>query len=191
MKILLLIFLVLVASVWIFVRPFSDNADRAEEAQPLFAFAQQDVAAFQINHFISGLFFKKDGQGWLVKRVKNELAKSVEAKEGKAGIKEDTVFSKADPVAVAKALTVLFLLKIGEPVAAKPEKLPLFQINRHALHLIFFNAEGKELGRLHIGKEGPDLFSSFIKKPASDAVYLADQNLRGLFLRNFEDWLGD
>lgn len=181
------------------------------EPGPLLSFHQDEVAAFQINNFAEGYRFEKTDAGWNVKRVPTELKKSLaennENCEGSAGeliqdpsdpaklsggdcvlpLAEESV-QMADPVKVTRLLTHLFLIRVSEPIATSPDAASLFHINPHSLHIIFYSDRNEELGRLYVGKQGPDLMSSFVKRGDEPAVYLVEKNLHGLILLPFEEW---
>lgn len=190
LKALLLAFLTLAVLVFFFANPLK-NGNEMTPPKPLFTFKTKDVAGFQINNFVSGLDFKKDGETWLVKRVKNKLAKELEAKagDGKSVTEEDKDYARANALVLAKFLPHLTSLTVSEPIAKLSDKPGLFEINEHSLHVIFRNKNGRELGRLYIGKQGPDLFSSFVKRGDSDDVYLVEENLKTLTLKEYEDWV--
>lgn len=188
-RVLIGIFVVLMALVAI-----KSNRDRKInflQSHPphFFKFKMDDVQSFQINHFISGIFFQRKDGLWQVKHVKNELALQIEAKGEGGFAEEDSDFKPADSTEVAKVLTYLCELRGLSPVATGGDVSKIFEINLHSLHVIFFDKDGKELDRLFIGKDGADHYSSYIKRPDSNQIYLAEQNFRLLLQRNFEEWL--
>lgn len=190
LKVLLAAFFVLAALVFFFANPLR-NGNEMPPAKPLFTFKTEDVAGFQINNFVSGFDFKKDGETWFVKRVKNQLAKELEAKagDGKSVTEEDKDYTRANALVLAKFLPHLTSLTVSESIAKLSDKPGLFEINEHSLHVIFRDKDARELGKLYIGKQGPDLFSSFVKRGDSDDVYLVEENLRTLTLKEFEEWV--
>lgn len=189
LKVLLVAFLLLTALVFFFANPLQNESSL--EPKPLFNFKTTDIAGFQINNFVSGLDFKKDGETWLVKRIKNKLAQALEAKadDGKSVTEEDKDYARANALVIAKFLPHLTALTVGEPIAKLADQPGLFEINEHSLHVIFRDKDGHELDTIFIGKQGPDLFSSFVKKGNSDDVYLVEENLRTLTLKEYEDWV--
>jgi hypothetical protein len=189
LKTLLLAFLVLAALVFFFANPLKNEPE--SEPKSLFSFKTEDVAGFQINNFVSGLDFKKDDETWFVRRIRNKLAQELEAKagDGKSVTEEDKDYTLAKALVLAKFLPHLTSITVGEPIAKLTDKPGLFEINEHSLHVIFRDKDQKELGTLYIGKQGPDLFSSFVKSGHSDDVYLVEENLRTLTLKEYEDWV--
>lgn len=157
-------------------------------ARQLLNFSEAEVTSFQINHFTLGMLFKQDGDTWLVKRAKNELVENIQEKDGASPIQEDTDFVTANAVEVAKALIHLMAITVTEPIATGA-KLSDFRINPFSLHVVFFGQQDKELARLRIGRQGPDLFSTFVTLGDSTDVYLVEENLFNLMMREFEEWL--
>lgn len=189
LKVLLLAFFLLAALVFFFANPLKNGSDL--EPKSLFTFKTADVAGFQINNFVTGLDFKKDGETWLVKRSKNKLVEELElkVKEPHAITKIDKDYTRANALIIAKFLPHLTALTVSEPIAKLTDKPGLFEINEHSLHVIFRDKNGRELGTIFIGKQGPDLFSSFVKTGNSDDVYLVEENLRTLTLKDYKDWI--
>ncbi|MBF0106644.1 MAG: DUF4340 domain-containing protein [Deltaproteobacteria bacterium] len=163
-----------------------------DQRDRFFNFDQGQVFAFQVNHFTTAHFFKKEASGsWLIKQVENQLAREIKQKTGTAAAREDTEFKQADSAEVSKALTYLIELKNLNPVSTEKNKPGLFEINDHSLHVVLFDREQKILDKIYIGKNGPDPLTSFLKRQNSDNIYLADQDFRLLFFRNYNDWLDE
>lgn len=160
------------------------------ESKPLFSFSQDEIAAFQINNFLQSSYFKKDGDKWILKHVQNDLAKSVLAKDPTAPVPSDKEeFAEADPVKVVRLLTHLTTLTVGQPVATEKGSATDFQINENSLHVILFGKDGEELGRLFIGKQASDFLSSFVRRNHENDIYLVSENLGGVLLSPYEEWL--
>lgn len=170
--------------------PDPRDAVVVSESKPLFSLSQDGIVAFQINNFLQSHYFKRDNGKWLVKRVQNDLAKAVLAKDPTAPVPSGTEeFAEADPVKVAKLLTHLTTLTVGLPVATEKGSMADFQINENSLHVILFGKDGQELGRLFVGKQASDYLSSFVKRNRENEIYLVSENLGGLLLYPYEDWL--
>ncbi|MDO8520022.1 MAG: DUF4340 domain-containing protein [Deltaproteobacteria bacterium] len=179
--ILLSIILFLGALVLLLDNPFEDRFSTEEE---LFYpdLKKEEIAAIEIEHFIQGVRFeKKEKAEWLVKEFETPLAKQV-------GSKPEANQAPADPQKIDQIITVLTELKKETPISANPEKQGLLQISKAGLNVTFLDGKGKKIARLFIGKQGPDLFSSFVRDEKSDDVYLVEGNLQGLLNRRFEDW---
>jgi hypothetical protein len=57
-----------------------------------------------------------------------------------------------------------------------------------ATEVVLLGPEEKEIAHLYIGKSGPDLFSTYIRKAESDEVFLYEEHLRGQFDREVNNW---
>lgn len=182
--VLFLILAGLAGVIFLLSRP--DEAPSPE--RHLLDFGEAGLTSFQVNHFTLGILFKQDGDTWLVKRVKNELAANIQEKDGASPTQEDTDFVTANAAEVAKALIHLMAITVTEPIATSA-KLSDFRINPFSLHVVFFGPHNKELARLRIGRQGPDLFSTFVTLGDSTDVYLVEENLFNLMMREFEEWL--
>jgi hypothetical protein len=155
----------------------------------LFPFALENVDSFQVNHFATGILFKRKEGEWQVKRVENDLTKELKEKMSDGLPEVDKDFVRANSAKVAKVLAYLLQIQVTEPVAVNTDDFATFQINPHSLHVIFYDKEGKMLDRLNVGKQGPDMFTSFVKKGNLDGIYLVEQNFQLLLQRPFEQWL--
>ncbi|OVE80984.1 hypothetical protein BVY03_04820 [bacterium K02(2017)] len=155
-----------------------------------FKFDTQQIASFQINNFTLGQLFKKDKEGaWLIKEVTNNLTDSIKTPTKTPQNKLPNQFQQANSTSVAKALAYLTSLTNPEVISDQRAKAELYKINSHSLHIVLYDKKGAVLDKIYIGKDGPNPMTSFLKKPDSNKVYLARQNFRLLFFRNFDDWL--
>lgn len=174
--------------ILIIVRVKDYDANKIQK-RDLFSFHQDDVTSFQVDHFTTGILFKKFGDEWKIKRVETELSEELKKETNNGPGETDEDFVSANSVEVAKVLTYLCHIKVGEPIAKQNSETNLYQINKHSLHVIFLDRNDQELDRLYIGKQGPEMFTSFIKKSDSDFVYLTEQNYRLMLMREYNEWL--
>jgi len=168
------------------------SADRAPnkttQTGPLFGFSQDAIAAFQVNQFTQGLYFMNTTKGWRVKRVVNDLGKRLKAEQKGPWLEKEGDYLRADPIKISTALTHLMTLANLTVVSQGATKPSLFEINDYSLHVILYGIDKGELGRIFVGKQGPDNDTCFIKTSASDNIYLAPVNLRPLLMRSLENW---
>lgn len=186
LKILLPIFIVLVSCALLLF--WQQRQEHKPKGVAFWAFPQEQIQSFQINHFTLGLHFKKDDDKWWVKQNIPPLAQNIEIKEGKKLFTEDKTYQQANSQEISKALTYLLTLKDLKPISTSETAPSLYEINSHSLHVILFDKNHLERGRIYIGKSGPDPMTSFIKKKDSPHVYLANQDFKRLFFRKKEDW---
>lgn len=187
--ILALVFGVLLAAFLVYNRNLNDLGVKPKSEFLLTALKQDEVTAFQINNFTEGYYFKKVDTGWSVKRVETPLVQKIRTEDSAALVPPTTPEQQADAMAVSRLLTHLFLLEVTEPIATGSGAVAKFQINEHSPHVVFFDAQGKTLARIFVGKQGPDFMSSFVRRGDENAIYLVEKNLHTLMLLPFEDWL--
>lgn len=187
----LLIQLSLVFAVLLALALWTTKSRQGAESQKknLFLFTLENVDSFQINHFATGFLFKRAEGEWQIKRIENNLAKELKEKMSDGLPDVDKDFMRANSGEVAKVLAYLLQIQVTEPIAMHTKDFTTFQINPHSLHVIFYDKQSKELDRLHVGKQGPDMFTSFVKKGSSDSIYLVEQNFQLLLMRPHEQWL--
>lgn len=181
-----------------FVHRASNEKEQGVAQRNLFDLPENGIVSVEIANFTQGYSFEKKGADWFVTQMKTELAKSIEAdnavKDAKTSAekaetaKESDQPVKADPVKLTSLLTSLQTLKIGEPVATEKDSVGKFQINQHSMRVTLYGEGRKELGRLYVGKIGPNFMSTYVKKNDADAVYLVEENLQGLLNYSYEQW---
>lgn len=160
----------------------------ATPTRPLLDFNIDAVKAFRINHFTSSQYFVKNGDGWEAREDSNDLTEIEEG--GVVKILEGKEFKKADTKIISHLLATLSGLEIGEPVAIA-DNLADFRINNLSLHVVFYGEENKVLGRLNIGKQGADVFTSFVTLGDAREVYSVKENLNLHVNKNFHEWLAE
>ncbi|NDY43034.1 DUF4340 domain-containing protein [Dissulfurirhabdus thermomarina] len=127
-------------------------ADLARRADELVAWAPADPKGARLR------LFKQEGR-WRVDRGFPAPAKAARVEE------------------VLEALAALR----GEARAADPGLVGRFRLkSREAFH-VEVRGGGERLLHLLVGKQGPDWDTCYVRAAGSDAVYLADRNVLGLF----------
>ena len=205
-QILILVLVLAALLLAVFSASFVGESTQSGESKTnLFDLTREQISAFEIDNFTQGFYFNKEGEDWKIRRVKTELDKaitkanedpssakkntSLKSKENTVDADVDTSAVKADPVKISSLLTSLVTLKTGEPIATEKHSIEKFQINSHSLNIKLYDKDGKELGKLSVGKTGPNFMSTFVKKGDKDAVYLVDENLQGFMSYPYEQWL--
>lgn len=186
-KILILFFAVfLLGLVVVFLeKPFGTRYESEGETPFYPELKVEDVAAIEIEYFTRGTRFEKDEEGkWQVRSKKTKLQEEIE-KQKKPSLTE--VFP-ADPQKVAQILEIFTGLKKRAPVSTNPEKQGLLHLTNVSLNVTLLNQDGNKLARLFLGKQGPDIFSTFIRDENSSEVYLVNKHLQGIFDRTLEEW---
>jgi len=95
----------------------------------------------------------------------------------------------ADTAAVDKALDAAAAIR-QETVASKnPKNFDALDVSEgKGVEVKIDDAAGKALAHFFIGKNGPDIFSTYLRAQGSDTVILAGGILKGSFDRTLKDW---
>ena len=195
-KILILLSLVVILGLVVILaqKPFHHRFDTGEGSPFYPDLKEEEIAALEIEYLVNGTRFEKDPEGkWLVMTKETELQKQIGAEEKKqAKQTEEKIEHKkitADGDKVQEIIDTLVELKKGPPVTDNPEKQGLLELTDAALNVAAFDMQGKELAKLYVGKQGPDIFSTFVRNKGDNTIYLVDKHLSGIFSRPIEEWL--
>jgi len=101
---------------------------------------------------------------------------------------QDTVYA-ADSSAVQKLLSNLAALKTGTVVSRNSKRHALYEVSPETGLLIEVADNAKRpLASLLIGKNGPNIFSTYVRAADSDAVYLVDGILKDKVSKTLNEW---
>lgn len=90
---------------------------------------------------------------------------------------------RADKMVVDQIANLAHNLTVGEIISSNAEKQMLFQVDTLLGHTVEFYRDGQMLGNLIVGKAGSDMRSTYVRKPESNDVYLAQASLARLLER--------
>ena len=168
--VLLIILIVFAVLVFLFENPFQDRSRKArEDAGPLFSELQIDeVKKLQVKNADTTVTLINRDNEWFV-----------------VGEEE----YPADPTLVKEALEKIQRIQRINLASKKKDKHTLFEVaDGMATEVVLFGPKEKEIAHLYIGKSGPDLFSTYLRKAESDEVYLHEEHLKGQFDREINNW---
>jgi len=95
----------------------------------------------------------------------------------------------ADPQLVKEAIEKVKGIKKLNLVSRKKDKQALFEVKEGmGTEVMFFGPGNKEIAQLFIGKSGPDLFSTYIRRAKSEEIFLYGEYLKGSFDRQVNIW---
>jgi len=209
--VLLLILVVAVLLVFFLERPFKKDTEKADEhVKALFpALKIEEVKKVEIRRPKEKnlIVLQRIDQSWYVtEAVPPANADSGAKPDQQSGAAKDEAEPQpekaaagqqlpaqepypADQDAVKEALEKMQSLKEDNLASRNKDKHGLFEVTGgSAIEVAAFNSKGQELGRLFVGKEGPDFFSNYIRKVGSDIVYLYPNFLKGNFDRQLDNW---
>ena len=147
----------------------------------------QNVVTIQIEHLVNGVKLKKENGEWLATDMKTKLRDNIEKGTPSATEwKED--WQKIDSSKVAIALDTFQNLQSISLAGDNPTKHGYFEVNPVGRQVSLYDAAGKELAHLYLGKMGAGFAESYIRKEGENNVYMTDKFLRPLFPANAEGW---
>lgn len=95
----------------------------------------------------------------------------------------------ADSEKVEGLLDLLATLSHGQPSTTDETKQKDFKVDDvSSTKISAYNNKGEVLASLHIGKQGPDPFSTFVRLASDKAIYLVDDYLPRYFSFPFDEW---
>ena len=159
-------------------------------AKPLYENLDTKTASrIEIEQLLNGVQLKKEKDQWMVAEMKTGLKGKLEEGEKKDQRPEETVqWQPADNKKVDLTLQTLVDLDITSLAGNNPERFGFFEVNVVGMQVRVFDAAGKKLVHLYIGKTGPAFTESYVRKEGEDAVYIANRYLRSSFSPVTDDW---
>jgi len=168
--ILLGIFIILLVFVYFFEGPLSKRDQRKDkEAITLFPdFKKDNATKIEVKSSTQEVSLEKKEEGWLI---------------------SNTDGFTADPKLVTTALDTVKNFTRENMASKNPEKQELFEVTRgKGLEVKVSGADENILAHFHIGKIGPDFFSTYLRKEGSEEVLLTDGYVKSTFDKSVENW---
>ena len=97
-------------------------------------------------------------------------------------------WTRADSTRVSAALGSFGGLPSGLVVSDNPDKRSLYQVDAIGLNVKLVDKAGAPILDVVIGKNGPDMMSTYIRRSSEDKVYLVRRPLMGAFSPVAKDW---
>jgi len=105
------------------------------------------------------------------------------------GVNSSSPEYPTDSASVAIALEKLSGMKKGELASKNPEKQSIFEVDTvKGMSVEVFNAAGKSLGTILIGKNTPDWNSNYVRQDKSNDVYTAAGGIGYSFFTDITRW---
>lgn len=174
--IILIVAVIIAAAVWLIERP---DRSPVVNFEPFILYPNIDgstISVIEIEHLINGSRLKKSGDEWKVSPVITDMAKQIMEKEGGDGVALETEF-KADSKKVFDIIEKLKNLQAKSLASMNPEKQSIYQVGGLAKHIKLFDANGGKIADLYIGKEGSDMFTTYVRRDGEDEVYLVGEHI--------------
>lgn len=167
-------------------RPNRPRIDDAKDGYFLPGFDSKNISRIEVEQLLDGVDLKRDGNAWLVADRITPLKKELLQKEGRS--EPEQRWHLADHTRVTSALGSFGGLGDGILVSDNVEKQPLYQLDRGGVLVKGFDAGGKEVLAVVVGKSGPDFTSTYIRRMNDDRVFLVHRPLMGTFSAIADDW---
>jgi hypothetical protein len=167
-------------------RPERSRVDEGSDATFSPGFDSADVEHMEISQLVYGAELKRDGDGWHVRSMTTPLREQIVIREKNASDEER--WHQADRTRVNSALGSFGGLGKGIVVSTNETKRGLYQVDVGGLRVKLVGKDGTIVEDVVIGKNGPDLGSTYLRRFASGDVVLVRRPLLGVFSPKAEDW---
>lgn len=177
------------AAVWFWLRPTEEKRGDVLSRAFLPELDAGQVSRIEIEHLMNGVQMKKEGENWKAAPLLTKLKKDYDAAtQNKTNFKEEWL--EADAGKISMSLDVLADTDIISMMGNNPDRHGHFEVNVTAMQVKFFDAAGKKLVHLYLGKAGAGLMEGFVRKENENEVYLTDRFLRNFFPADASYWGG-
>jgi len=165
-----LILLVVIVAAWLIQSHFESRQIRGETIENFLDIRADQVERFSILSILDTLeFTKRDGRWFLA---------------------YDSAFKRADSLSLENVLEAAATIRVGQVISQNPERQSDFQVDSLTGSLVrFYAGDDQLLASVMIGKMSPDRAHTYVRKPGSDMVYLAEGLLNYAFNRERIQWL--
>lgn len=182
----LLVVIAVAAGVWFLERPDQGPKDDAQRVQFFPKLDPLQIQKLEISYLMDGVTLeKKDGQ-WTATPVPTALSAQIGAQNNVPAPSGTPV--EADPWTVGAALKTLAALESQSLLSRDAKGQPRLQVNEVGTHVKAYDAAGQVVADIYIGKTGPDLVSTAVRRNGEPEVYLAKGYLGPQFLAVAEKW---
>lgn len=180
----------LLLAVLYWEKPGTTRVGSALDTRLFPGFVPQQVARIELEHLLDAVALRRDGDRWTVQAVDSALGQQIRAneKDPAAVPTPDATALSADAPRIGDMLTQVEQLTVGAVASRSAAQHFKLQVNEMGIQARFYDAGNHLLAHLLVGKQGPDLLSSFVRRHDAKEVYLVGQNLAGAFPANVTQW---
>lgn len=174
------------AAIWWLERPGVGPSDDRTQVVFFPTLDPLQVKKLQISHLMDGVTLQKEGDVWMATPSATKLSQQVDVQNKVAPVPAASVV--ADPWKVGAALRTLKELTAQSIISRDAQNAPQLQANDIGTHVEAYDAAGQVLADIYIGKAGPDLISTAVRREGEQTVYLAKGYLASQFPAVLEPW---
>ncbi|GEM_PF-3325250 len=175
------------AAIFYFDRPDRPVFDVAQ-THPLFPqFNESSVAIIEIERLTDGVSLTRDGGAWKLTALPTAIAKALDEKSSTPANPDHTVYP-ADTEHVAQLVHLVHALNVSGVVSHRPESQGLLQVSAAGTQVRLFDTDEHLLAHFYIGKSGPDLLSTYVRRDGDNDIYLTRDEIGGRVPTTIAAW---
>lgn len=190
--IILICAVVIAIVVWIVERPDRSKVENFASFQIYPGLVDKGVSSIEVKHLLSGTKLSKTNDGWMVTEVETEIQKQLNKKDGEEETAEGPppAFQefRADTEKVAMTIKELAALTARAMVSVNPERQGTYQVGKLAKEVVLYNASGDKIADIFIGKNGSEMFTTYLRRGGEDQVYLVGGNIGAVIPADVMSW---
>jgi hypothetical protein len=131
----------------------------------------------------------KSGEVMRIEIKTKDRKVSLEKKEGRWLVSLNDNYYLADKDAVGNIFQTVEDMKRENVVSTDPSKYPVFELNQeNGVEVKLSRSDNTVLAHFFVGKNGPDLFSTYIRVQGEKEVLLLSGILKDKFDKELKDW---
>lgn len=190
-KFFLPVVIILSIIVFLFENPLQKQFTQNSHGRFYPNIKKEDISRIEIEYFTNGTKLTKQADNtWQVQALKTELAEQIEKSEEKTTVLLDKAPPTplvADSDLIDNLLETVTNMNKGNLISSNPDKQAQFQVGKVGLIVKFYSSKDELLAMLHVGKQGPNVFSTFVRNEGSNDIYLVPEGLSELN-RPIDSW---
>jgi len=160
----------------------SSNGSKDKDTHFYQKFSKENCSAFSIKDKSGSVKIVKKGDKWVVSSGDSKTSGILQQK----GLLDDY---SADSESVASALEKIRTMKMDELISENKEKQTLLEVDTvNGTILEVWDNEKNSLGKVIIGKSGPDYNSQFVREMGSDKVFRTNETIKYSFFTEKNRW---
>ena len=181
--------LILAALVWLIERPDQNDGSNFSTFVLLPELKGQDVEVIEVKHLINGSKIEKIGDEWQVSDLETEMGKQIREKD-ELGVERPVPKKRfrADSERVSRIIERLKVVEAKSLISNNPEKQKIYQIGPLAKSITLYGSDGKALTTLLVGKNGPEVFSNYVRRDGENDVYLVGEQIGAMAPADVMSW---
>ncbi len=170
--------------------PF-DGGKKGKEIHFFPGFVKEECSAIEMTEKGKKVKIIRKGGYWIIapKEKGNDQAEGTPLLDDGAAKNEGAFEFAADSSSVAAALEKIIKMEKDELISTNPEKQTVLEVDTaKGTQVEVWDGQGKSLGKVIIGKNGPDWSSHFVRSVGSNNVYRVGESIKYSFFTDESRW---